>query len=121
MLKVPTLTTPRLRLEPLRRPHSPGMFALWSAPEVCKYSGPVEDWEGNLVRLPAPDSTESDKIIQFFEKHEAQGTAFRWAILHRQGEFVGTLGCNSLGDPIEIAYHLIPRHWGQGFMGEACQ
>ena len=49
------------------------------------------------------------------------GWGFRWAILlnNRETRFIGQLGFNQLGDSAEIAYHLNPDYWGNGYMYEA--
>jgi ribosomal-protein-alanine N-acetyltransferase len=96
------------------------MFHLWAREEVCRHSGPAQDWYGNGIRLPAPSGTESDKIIHFFERLAAKGSGFRWALVTREdGEFVGTVGFNRLTPRPEIAFHLRPEFWGRGLMREA--
>ena len=60
--KFPELVTGRLILEPFNSRHSDGVFALWSSPEVCMYSGDAYDWDGNLIRLPARSPSDSDLI-----------------------------------------------------------
>jgi ribosomal-protein-alanine N-acetyltransferase len=98
------------------------MFELWSAPEVCEYSGSAEDFEGRAIALPAKVSADSDRILDFFIRHQQQGTAFRWAmILQDDACFAGAVGFNALGECSEIAYHLVPRYWGRGLMSEACR
>ena len=119
-LVVPSLTTERLILEPLGLAHSAGMFAMWSRPEVCQYSGPGFDLGGRPIRLPAETPDDSDKIIVFFLKGAADGERFRWAMLRRtDGAFVGAVGFNSLGPCSELAYHQRAEFWGQGLMREA--
>ena len=117
-LVVPTLTSQRLILEPLGLAHSAGMFAMWSRPEVCRYSGPAADFDGRPVGLPAQVPADSDAIIDFFVRSAAAGTRLRWAIL-RDGAFAGAVGFNALGACSEIAFHLRPEVWGQGLMAEA--
>ncbi len=120
MIELPTLRTDRLVLAPLRPKHSAGMFELWSPELVCRHSGEAHNFQGDLIPLPATCRSDSDQIIEFFQKHEALGSAFRWAIsLEPDQAFIGTFGANKLGDAIEIAYHQIPRYWGHGFMSEA--
>ena len=97
------------------------MFELWSATEVCAHSGPVVDWRGNELALPAADPECSDRIIDFFERLAMAGDGFRWAVREVSGgEFVGAAGFNHLGDPAELAFHQVPRFWGRGLMHEAC-
>src|SRR3990167_2325866 len=119
-LAVPTLRSQRLILEPLSIAHSAGMFALWSRPEVCEFSGGASDIEGRPIRLPAQTPDDSDKIIDFFAHGAARGARFRWAMLTRDDRtFVGAIGFNALGACSELAYHLRPDYWGQGLMTEA--
>lgn len=101
--------------------HSAGVFELWSSPQVCEYSGPAIDLQGNPIRLPAVDHADSDKILQFFMQRSRIGTGCRWALIAKEsGDFLGAVGFNSLGGCCEIAYHLVPKFWGQGYAAEAC-
>lgn len=119
-LAIPTLATARLRLEPLTLAHSAGMFALWSEPQVCRYSGPAFDLSGAPIRLPALTPDDSDAIIIFFLKGASDGVRFRWAMRRLADDaFVGAIGFNSLGACAELAYHLHPDAWGSGLMTEA--
>jgi len=119
-MDVPTLVTPRLVLEPLVAAHSDGMFALWSSPDVCRYSGRLTDRAGKTIPSPVRDRGDSDKIIDFWMDAQEDGWGFRWALVLRgSGAFVGTAGFNSLGTSSEYAYHLHPDHWHQGMMSEA--
>ena len=121
-LKVPILTTPRLRLEPLSLAHSAGMFAMWQQDAVQKYSGPAHDEYGDPIRLPARSDNDSDKLIRFWIKAAADGWGFRWALLSKESAaFIGHIGFNSLANCSEIAYHLNPDFWGQGLMREAAR
>jgi ribosomal-protein-alanine N-acetyltransferase len=98
------------------------MFEMWSAPEVCLYSGPATDLLGHPIRLPAESPGDSDKIIEFFLSRREAGTGFRWAVVRVETEsFVGAIGFNSLAEACEIAYHMDPRYWGNAFMLEACR
>lgn len=121
-LQIPTLSTARLRLEPLTAAHSAGMFALWSREEVCRYSGPAVDANGLSIALPATSPLESDRIIDFFVQRAAAGLGFRWAMITEpEGMFVGAVGFNHLGPCPELAWHLHPDAWGKGVMAEACR
>lgn len=98
------------------------MYELWSSPAVCAYSGEAEDLAGNPIHLPARVPGDSDTIITFFKQHRRDSTAFRWAARHLPDDaFIGAVGFNSLGSCCELAYHMIPRFWGNGFMQEACR
>lgn len=118
---IPELQTDRLLLVSLSLEHSQGMFELWSDAEVCRYSGQVEDIEGNPIPTPARSPSDSDKIIRFWIETAALGKSggFRWALLLRETrDFVGIAGFNSVGEVSEYAYHLMPTHWGKGLMSE---
>lgn len=120
--EIPRLTTERLELKALTSEHSAGMYALWSAPQVCEYSGSAVDFTGNPIELPAISAADSDRIIDFFAQHQRQGSAFRWAMMLRESqEFAGAIGFNSIAECSEIAYHLVPGYWGKGLMSEACR
>lgn len=120
LVVVPRLETERLLLEPFSVEHSEGMFSLWSNPEVCRYSGPINDYEMNPVTSPAESVEDSDKILEFWLKAREEGWGFRWALVLRHSkEFIGIAGFNSLGRCSEYAYHLHPNHWGKGLMTEA--
>jgi ribosomal-protein-alanine N-acetyltransferase len=111
-----------LLLEPLGFVHSKGMYALWSSPEVCEHSGVVCDYDRNVLPMPAGSVEVSDKIIDFWLRAAADGWGLRWAILRTDNTaFVGAVGFNSLDSCSELAYHLHPNAWGQGYMGEACE
>jgi ribosomal-protein-alanine N-acetyltransferase len=98
------------------------MFLLWSREEVCRYSGPAQDWIGEPIRLPATVRADSDKIIEFFECAAKADQGFRWAMVTREGEeFVGAVGFNSLSPVAELAFHLRPEFWGLGLMREAAE
>jgi ribosomal-protein-alanine N-acetyltransferase len=119
-LAIPVLRTERLRLEPLARAHSAGMFELWRAPEVCTYSGDAFDLQGEPIVLPAQSPEDSDNILEFFLHGAAEGTRFRWAVIAvEDNSFVGAVGFNSLGACSEYAYHFVPRYWRRGFALEA--
>jgi ribosomal-protein-alanine N-acetyltransferase len=119
-MRVPTLETKRLTLEPLAATHGDGTFVLWSNAEVCRYSGRLTDRYGNVIPSPVRTRGDSDRIIEFWSTAQEDGWGFRWALLLRQSTgFVGTAGFNSLGPSSEYAYHLHPDHWRQGLMSEA--
>ena len=121
-LVVPVLTTARLVMEPLSMAHGAGMFALFSDPEVCRFSGRARDAGGHEIVLPVVERADSDRIIGLFLEGAAQGGWFRWAMVRRgDGRFMGAVGFNRLGEVSEIAYHLLPEFWGGGLMREAAE
>ena len=101
--------------------HSADVFKLWSDPAVCRYSGTVRDYDGNVIAMPAASSDHSDRIIDFWIRAAEDGWGFRWAakLNGEAGQFVGMIGFNTLTTCAEIAYHLLPAYWGRGFMTEA--
>lgn len=100
--------------------HAAGMFALWSDPDVCRYSGPLVDADGRPIRSPVAAVADSDRIIAFWTTACREGRGCRWALtLRSSGAFVGSAGFNSLGPCSEYAYHLLPAFWGGGLMAEA--
>lgn len=125
MLIVPECHNEWLELTPLTQKHSAGMFALWSDVRVTQYSGPVKDYDGNAIKMPATTVQDSDRIIDFWLRAASDGWGFRWAIMlpAKSGDpkFAGILGFNALGERAEIAWHLLPTFWGQGAMLRACR
>ena len=100
--------------------HAEGMFEMWRQPAVQQYSGPAQDEHGQRIDLPARVRADSDKLIRFWVKAASDGWGFRWVMLLRdEGSLVGHVGFNALSDCSEIAYHMHPKFWGQGFMTEA--
>ena len=117
-----TLHTKRLILVPIWAAHSLGVFNLWSNPDVCRYSGPVVDYDGNILDTPCTTVGQSDKIIEFWEQAARDGWGFRWSILQPESgtaRFMGTVRFNAISPVAEIAYHLHPGFWGKGYMLEA--
>ena len=51
-IALPSLRTNRLTLVPIGAAHSLCVFNLWSNPDVCRYSGPVVDYDGNVLDTP---------------------------------------------------------------------
>jgi ribosomal-protein-alanine N-acetyltransferase len=117
---IPRLETERLVLSPLSIAHSQGMFELWSKAEVCEFSGSAVDAHGLDIPLPVASRRDSDRLLEYWLDRARSGSGFRWAVTQRADDsFVGAVGFNSLGHAAELAYHLVPRHWGRGFAREA--
>ena len=105
------------------------MFRLWSQHAVARYSGPASDIEGRAIPMPAASRADSDRILEFWLRARQWGWGFRWALLieapdtgdadARLDWFAGHIGYNAVGQDAEIAYHLDPAHWGNGYMSEA--
>lgn len=111
--RLPTITTPRLRLRWLTADDVPALFAIFSDPEVTAYwsSPPLED-EKAAARLLA-------EIHQFF----AAKTLFQWGIARREdGAVIGTCTLSSLNAEhkrAELGYAIARAHWGNGYGSEA--
>ena len=121
-MHVERIETRRMTLEPISLSHSTGMFDLWSNADVCRYSGPLHDYEGDPIPSPVRVVSDSDRLIDFWIRAGQEGWGMRWAMLERDSaEFVGSAGFNSLGRCAEYAYHLLPRYWHRGLMTEASQ
>jgi len=120
-LTIPTLNTKRLRLEPLTMQHSNAMYLMWQNRNVQKYSGLATDIHGHEINLPAEQQSDSDKLIHFWMQAAEDGWGFRWAVIqiNEQSQFIGHLGFNKVSDCAEIAYHMNPDYWGNGYMTEA--
>lgn len=119
-LQIPLLEGRRVWLEPLAPVHSPGMFELWRAPEVCEYAGPAIDAAGEPIALPARTPRDSDRLLEFWLDRARAGSGFRWAVVLGAGrDFAGAVGFNALGACCEYAYHLVPRYQGAGLAAEA--
>ena len=122
MLEVPVLETERMTLAPLCAEHRDGVRALWSQPSVARHSGTVLDQFGIPIIMPMTSLEDADRLIAFWDKAQADGWGFRWAVsLGAAQAFAGMVGFNSLKPNAEIAYHLHPDYWGQGMMVEACE
>jgi RimJ/RimL family protein N-acetyltransferase len=93
---------------------------MWQQPRVAQFSGVVEDAFQTEISMPVKTAGDSDRLIRFWLKAANDGWGFRWAIIHGAAdEFVGHIGFNSLSDCSEIAFHMNPDFWGNGFMYEA--
>lgn len=115
---IPTLTTDRLILRPMRRDDFPDFAALWTMPEMSAHSlaGPQDETASWRAFLTNAGSWAMDGIGQ-------------WAICWRHtGAFIGQVGffdaCRGLGadfDGIpECGWAVAPTAQGQGVATEAC-
>jgi RimJ/RimL family protein N-acetyltransferase len=116
---VPLLETARLRL----RAHTAGDFrascALWSDPEVVRYT----------LGKPATPEEVWSRLLRYLGSWAFLGYGY-WVVEERAtGAFVGEVGlCNlqrdltpPLGDLPEIGWTLVPRHQGKGYATEAAE
>jgi ribosomal-protein-alanine N-acetyltransferase len=109
------LATARLDLEPLARDDAPELFALFAAPEVCGFSGLTP-----LTSLAAATRLLEGELAAIAADERRQ-----WALRRRTDRaFVGLCGLKACfagddGPWAELAFHLLPAHWGRGLMSEA--
>ena len=110
----PVLTTPRLRLRRLEHSDADAIIALFSSPEVLRF----------LNQEPTDSREKAVGLIDWlngtFDRHEA----VQWAItLPEDDLLMGTCG-NYAWDRhdrhVDVGYHILPSHWGQGYATEAC-
>ncbi len=114
-----TLTTPRLRLRPIRRNDAPRVQALCSNWDVARM----------LSRVPYPNPVE---LVEAWTGAQAaawkSGAAYNFAIEHRaikhREALIGVVGVARRDDGApesgyEIGYWLGEPWWGQGLMTEA--
>jgi len=114
-VEIPTLTTERLRLRPLRESDLNDYAALNADPEVLRYlGGGPEPW----------DRGRSWRHLSFLVGHwNLKGTGM-WAVERREtGAFLGTVGfAEPEGWPgFELAWTLARRFWGNGYATEAAR
>jgi 8-oxo-dGTP diphosphatase len=117
-MSLPTLTTERLMLRPLRAADAPAVFRL------------VNDYgvAGNLARVPFPyKESVAESWIGSTHEQAARGDGFHLAITQR-GEHDDTLiGCAGLtlnrsnAGEAELGYWIGAKFWGQGFAREAAR
>jgi len=110
-----TLTTARLRLEPVNETHLEGLYALNSLPEVMRYI------------TGKPDSREDTvAMIERIQQRWAQFGFGWWAFIEiSSGEVIG-MGCvqhlaRDPANPLELGWRLHPKHWHRGYASEAAK
>lgn len=112
---MPTLTTPRLRLEPLHDTHLDGLHRLNSDPVVMRYI------------TGRPETREEMQAM--IERVKARWREFGyswWAFVRRRdGDVIG-MGCiqhlnRDPAGPLETGWRLRQDAWGQGYASEAAR
>jgi ribosomal-protein-alanine N-acetyltransferase len=109
----PELTTPRLRLRELRAGDADAIIALFGDPRVLRF-------------LNNPPTDTPDKALEMinwlnalYPKHEA----VTWAITrHGDDRLIGMCGTHAWDREnrhLDIGYHILYQHWGQGYATEA--
>ncbi|HJZ80101.1 MAG TPA: GNAT family N-acetyltransferase [Pyrinomonadaceae bacterium] len=101
--------TERLRLRIMRDSDLDDLATMFADPDVMRYVG---------NGLPA-DRAEAKRAIDSIVAHWERHGFGRWAVEDKETqEFVGYGGLRSLFGTPEVVYHLVKRHWGQGFATE---
>ena len=115
METIPTLESERLALRGLTPADAPGLFDLYSNPEVTRFI--------NLDRLNRPE--EANEIVAQLMAQAERGEGLRWGVFEAEtGQLIGTCGYHHWVKEkfrAEISYDLGPSHWGNGYMREALQ
>lgn len=112
---LPTLTTPRLRLRPIRAADAADMFAVFSDPLVMRY------WSAP----PLTDLAAAAALIDRIDAHAQAGTLLQWGIVRADEDRV--LGTCTLADidmdhrRAALGYALARAEWGRGVAREAAR
>ena len=116
---IPTLETPRLRLRAHTVADYPAICALWSHPDVARYT----------LGKPATSEEVWSRLLRYLGSWAFLGYGY-WVVEDRlTNAFIGEVGvCNlqrdidpPLGDVPEIGWVLSPLHQGKGYASEAAQ
>ncbi|NCT84984.1 MAG: GNAT family N-acetyltransferase [Comamonadaceae bacterium] len=110
-----TLTTPRLRLEPLNDSHFAGLHDLNRDPVVMRYI---------TGRPDTPEATQA--MIDRVQQRWAELGHSWWAFIRRDdGKLIGCGGiqhlARDLAGPLEVGWRLRQDAWGQGYASEGAR
>ncbi|WP_144122766.1 GNAT family N-acetyltransferase [Catellatospora sichuanensis] len=105
-------STERLSVRPFDHADAAAAFAMWSDPEVCRFTGdePPRDVEVIVADIPRWQAV-ADR---------GPGCGF-WAVTTRDGVFVGDVCVRPVNGPAgehEVGWHLARPHWGHGYATE---
>lgn len=114
----PTLETDRLILRPHTLDDFPGVFALWSHPDVARFTA------GNK---PSNQEECWQRLLRYYGLWPALGFGYFALLDKASGEFVGEAGladfhrdiAPSLEGYAEAGWALLPAEWGKGYAQEA--
>ncbi|WP_200799902.1 GNAT family N-acetyltransferase [Hymenobacter daecheongensis] len=110
---MPTLTTARLMLRPLRPADAPDLFVLRADPQVMRF----------IPRPLAQTVADAEEYIVQSNERMAEGQLLNWGLTLRSDDrVIGTIGYFRLKPEhfrAEIGYLLHPGHHGTGLMQEA--
>lgn len=109
----PTLSTARLRLRQMTHDDAAAVIAIFGAPEVLRFlnDDPVDTHEKAVSFI--------DWLNSLYDQHKA----VQWGITLREDDhMIGTCGTYAWDRDnrhVDIGYHIVPSHWGQGYATEA--
>lgn len=110
---LPTLTTERLILRPMRVEDCFDMYDYAKRADVTKY----------LTWSPHINLEHTKEYLKYIKKHYRLGDFYDWAVvLANEGQMIGTCGFTRFHfehDAAEIGYVLHPDHHGKGYATEA--
>ena len=110
---IQSLSTARLRIDPLVMEDAEGFLALYGDPGVMKY----------LPVPPLANIEAARSLLETYVERIAAGEQFRWAIRTRDDDaIIGALKLdtpNDAGRAAEIGYMLVRDAWGKGYATEA--
>ncbi len=112
-MNLPSITTPRLRLRPLRRKDANAIYAWAKNPAV----GPPAGW------LPHASLDDAHDFLDFVEDKQKRGQPGPWAIMHKADRrLIGTIEFHGFHEhKAEIGFALDEAYWNQGIMTEAAR
>ena len=111
--RMPTLTTERLILRPMRPLDAEDMYRYACRQDVTEY----------LLWSPHPSRSYTEEYLRYIQKRYALGEFYDWAVVDRDsGRMIGTCGFTRFDPPHnigEIGYVLNPEFHGRGLGYEA--
>ncbi|MEI4803481.1 GNAT family N-acetyltransferase [Bacillus sp. NPDC077411] len=109
----PILKTERLILRELIEDDAQGILNCFSNEDVLRYYG----------QNPLTDLEQVENIIRNFSNNYKEKRGIKWGIQIKETEgIIGTIGFHDWSfehKRAEIAYALLPEHWGKGYAAEA--
>ncbi len=112
-VRLPELTSARLRLRPLDGTDIDALFAIFSNPEITRY------WSSATMTSPA----DAKALLAEIEDLQARGELMEWGLERREdGALVGTCSLSNIdldNRRGEIGFALGRFAWGHGYMREA--
>jgi [ribosomal protein S5]-alanine N-acetyltransferase len=109
----PVLTTQRLHLRPLTHDDADDIIAIYGSPDVLRY-----------LNIPPTDTVEKAiGLIDWFTNNYDSHDGVQWGFtLHGDNRLIGTGGTYAWDREnrhVDIGYHIVPTHWGNGYATEA--